>query len=83
MKFKIVEKSRVIAETIEFVFESDGVKYIGRIHDDGSGNTFTLLDENENLIKGGDVYDTFNKTYFDQWKYLEDDEIFDTEEEDN
>jgi hypothetical protein len=79
MKFKIVEKSRVIAETIEFIFEHNGIKYIGRIHDDSSGNTFILLDESENLITSGEVYDTFNNTYFDQWKYLENEEILDTE----
>lgn len=81
MKFKIIEKSRVISETIEFVFENEGIKYIGRIHDNGSGNTLSLSDENEKEINSGDVYDTFNNTYFDQWKFLKDNEILDTEEE--
>jgi len=80
MKFKIIQKSRVIVETIEFVFEHEGVNYVGRIEDDGNGNNFWLLDEDENEIKVGDVYDTFNNTYFDQWRELEEDDILDTEE---
>ena len=83
MKFKIVKKSRVIAETIEFVFEHEGVKYIGRIYDDGNGNKFSLLDENEVEIDCGIVYDAFINTFFDQWKYLEEDETLDTENEDD
>lgn len=81
MKFKMIEESRVISETIEFIFEYEGTKYIGRIFDDGNGNSLWLLDENENEIHSGDVYNAFNKTCFDQWKSLEEDEILDTEEE--
>ena len=51
MKFKIIQKSRVIVQTIEFVFEHEGVNYVGRIEDNGEGNTKWLLDEDENEIK--------------------------------
>ena len=42
MKFKIIEKSRVIEQTIEFVFEYEGIKYIGKKNDNGNGNTMWL-----------------------------------------
>jgi hypothetical protein len=81
MKFKIIQKSRVIVQTIEFVFEYEGVNYVGRIEDNGEGNTKWILDEDENEIEAGDVYDTFNNISFDQWRELEEDDILDTEEE--
>jgi len=81
MKFKIIQKSRVIVQTIEFVFEHEGVNYVGRIEDNGEGNTKWLLDEDENEIEVGDVYNTFNNICFDQWRELEEDDILDTEAE--
>ena len=80
MKFKIIEKSRVIEQTIEFVFEHEGIKYIGRINDNGIGNTMWLLDQDENEINSGDVYEAFNNMCFDDWRPLDNSETIDTED---
>jgi hypothetical protein len=80
MKFKIIEKSRVIEQTIEFVFEHEEIKYIGRINDNGNGNTMWLLDQDENEINSGDVYEAFNNMSFDDWRPLENSETIDTED---
>lgn len=80
MKFKIIEKSRVIEQTIEFVFEHEGISYIGRINDNGNGNTMWLLDQDENEINSGDVYEVFNNMSFDDWRPLENSETIDTED---
>ena len=78
MKFKIIEKSRVIEQTIEFVFEHEGIRYIGRINDNGNGNTMWLLDQDENEINSGHVYEAFNTMCFDDWRPLENSETIDT-----
>jgi hypothetical protein len=81
MKFKLIKEARVIAETIEFQFEFENVKYIGRIHDDGEGNKHWLFDEEYNAIDDGPVYDEFINTFFDLWKISRENEVLDTEED--
>jgi hypothetical protein len=81
MKLKLIKEARVISQTIEFKFEFEGVKYIGRIHDDGEGNNHWLLDENYNPINSGNVYDAFIDTNFDFWRDSSEDDILDTEED--